>query len=110
MTLAKGRRTVTGRMNGLEAEYENLFLRAEPHGFEEITLVVGDGARYTPDFWTLGADDVLEFHEVKGHWREAAKVRIRVAARQYPQFRFMAFRCEKGVWTRERFGPEDVAA
>lgn len=109
MRHAKGRH-VPGRMNATEAEYERLFLGRAPHGYEEITLVLGDGARFTPDFWTLGPDDVLEFHEVKGHWREAAKVRIRVAASKYPQFRFLAFRCENGQWSRESFGPADVAA
>ena len=110
MRLARGRTKVADPRNGTEREYAALFLARRPHGFEEITLVIGDGARYTPDYWTLGDDDVLEFHEVKGHWREAAKVRIRAAALKYPQFRFLAIRHEKGQWVRESFGPGEVAA
>jgi hypothetical protein len=63
MRQAKGRRHVTGRMNGTEAEYARLFLGDRVWGFEAITLRLGDDCRYTPDFWVLGDDDVLEFHE-----------------------------------------------
>ena len=106
---AKARPRPKSPMNKLESDYEWTFLQHRPHGFEEITLALGGGARYTPDFWTLGDDDVLEFHEIKGHWREAAKVRIKVAAAKYPQFRFMAFRRVAKVWQVEHFGLEDAA-
>lgn len=107
MRKAKARR-VAGRMNGTEAEYAATFLTKKLHGFEEITLRIGDDCRYTPDFWVLADDDVLEFHEVKGFWRDDAKVKIRVAAEKYPQFRFLAWRRVKGTWQRETFGPEDL--
>jgi hypothetical protein len=112
---AKGRRHVPGKMNGLEEDYANTFLRGRYiHGFEEITLKLGDDCRYTPDFWVLGDDDVLEFHETKGRWMDDAKVKMKVAAEKYPQFRFMAFRKltkkEGGGWVRERYGPADLAA
>lgn len=107
---AKGRRHVAGQMNKLEAEFEQLFLRAKPHGFEQIKLRLADKTFYTPDFWSLDDDDVLLFSEVKGFWEEDARVKIKVAAEQYPQFRFRAWQRVKGVWTRERFGPEDIAA
>jgi hypothetical protein len=102
-------------MNGLEEEYANTFLRGRyTHGFEEITLKLGEDCRFTPDFWVLGDDDVLEFHEVKGRWMDDAKVKMKVAADKYPMFRFMAFRklkkSEGGGWVRERFGPADLAA
>ena len=106
--LARGRKA-TGRMNATEAEYERLFLGGKPHGFEEITLRLGDDCRLTVDFWVLGDDNVLEFHEVKGFWRDDAKVKLRVAAERYPHFRFKAFRREKGIWIPEHFGQEDAA-
>lgn len=111
MRLAKARR-VAGRMNQTEAEYERLFLGRNVHGFEEITLRLGDDCRYTPDFFVVADDGVLEFHECKGFWREDAKVKIRVAAEKYPMFRFRAFRKlpKGGGWERESFGPEDQAA
>ena len=108
----RGRAPAGTRMNGTEAEYEALFLGNRVHGFEELTFRLGDDCRYTPDFWTMGDDDVLELHEVKGHWEDAAKVKIRVAAERYPNFRFMAFRRltkkQGGGWEREHFGAEDV--
>lgn len=105
---AKGRRHVAGVMNKLEAEYEKLFLGSKPHGFEQIKLKLADKTYLTPDFWVLGDDDVLEFHETKGHWMDDARVKIKVAADQYPQFRFLAIRKDKSGWKMERFGPEDV--
>jgi hypothetical protein len=105
---AKARR-VAGRMNKTEAEYEKLFLSNKPHGFEEITLRLGDDCRLTVDFWVIGDDDVLELHEVKGFWRDDAKVKLRVAAEKYPWIRFKAFRKVKGQWQVEHFGLEDAA-
>ncbi len=109
---AKGRR-VAGRMNGLEADFAATFLGGKAHGFEDITLRLGEDCRYTPDFWFLGDGDVLTFAEVKGFWRDDARVKIRVAAERYPQFRFEAWRKqtrkEGGQWVRERFGLEDAA-
>ena len=113
MRVARGRQAAD-RMNKTEAEYAALFLGRRPHGFEEVTLRLGDDCRYTPDFWVLGDDDVLEFHEVKGRWEDDAKVKIRAAAERYPQFRFLAFRkrpkAQGGGWVRERFGPPDATA
>lgn len=38
----------------------------------------------------------MECHEVKGFWTDDAKVKIKVAAEQYP-FRFIAFKkCKLG--------------
>ena len=95
-------------MNKLEAEYERLFLGQKPHGYEEITLKLGDDCRLTVDFWVLGDDDVLEFHEVKGFWRDDAKVKLRVAAKLFPHFRFKAFRYVDKTWQVEHFGEEDA--
>ena len=110
--LAKARR-VAGRMNKLEAEFEFMFLRRRPHGFEELTFRLGDDCRYTPDFWSLDDDDVLALDETKGFWRDDAKVKIRVAAEKYPQFRWRAWRkqtkAQGGLWVRETFGQEDAA-
>jgi hypothetical protein len=52
---------------------------------------------YTPDFAVMNMDGVLEFVEVKGFWREAARVRIEVAAAAFP-FKFTVVKKAKGVW------------
>lgn len=70
--------------------------------YEAIRVRLGDSAFYGCDFAVVTAQDELEFHEVKGFWREAAKVRIRVASSLYP-FRFIAVQKTKGGWITEEF-------
>jgi len=47
----------------------------------------------------------LEFHEVKGFWRDDARVKIKTAAYQYPIFHFIAVtkvrKRDGGGWRRE---------
>lgn len=70
-------------------------------GFEAITLKLADGARYTPDFLVQTLND-LELHEVKGFFREAAKVRWKVAKGIYGgMFKFVLVRRIKGRWVFE---------
>lgn len=70
--------------------------------FEAIRLRLAEGAWYKPDFAMLDPGGHLVLHETKGHWREAAKVRIKVAAELYPFFRFTAVTRERakagGAW------------
>jgi hypothetical protein len=68
--------------------------------YEALRFKLGRGAWFKPDFAVLLADGTLELHEVKGHWREAARVRIKVAASMYP-FRFVVVRPDGESWTRE---------
>lgn len=70
--------------------------------YEAIKLRLADGAYYKPDYAVLMRDCLLELHEVKGFWREAARVRIKVAASIYP-FKFVAVKKVKGGWEREEF-------
>lgn len=61
-------------------------------------LRLADGSFYTPDFMVVTNDDMIELHEVKGFWREAAKVRIKVAAELFGIFRFLAVTKCAGDW------------
>ncbi len=94
------------RMNKWEAEYD-AELRVkwgagviQWYGFEAIKLRLADSTYYTPDFAVMDAGK-LEFHEVKGFWREDALVKFKVAAEKFP-FLFLALRkrkvCEGGGW------------
>ena len=71
-------------------------------------LLLGEGAWYTPDFRVVALDGVIEHHEVKGGFaREAAIVRLKVAADKHP-FRFFLVK-NKGstktpVWEILRVG------
>lgn len=74
--------------------------------FEGMRFRLADGAYYKPDFVALAHTGELMVYEVKGHWREAARLRIKVAADQHP-FRFMVVRRrlvkEGGGWAEECF-------
>jgi hypothetical protein len=102
----KARRT----MNRWEAEYaarlESMKLSGAVlwWGYETDSLKLADGARYTPDFHVILSSGQHEFHEVKGHWREAARVRIKVAADRYRMWaRFIAVTKRGGGWAVEEF-------
>lgn len=58
--------------------------------FGSFALRLARATFYHPDFMLLTSDGAIEFEEVKGHWEDDARVKIKVAARMYPQFRFRA--------------------
>ena len=100
-------------MNGTEARYAAHLEVMKRAGliadwrFERVRLKLGEGAWYTPDFLVVTHDGHLDLHEVKGSFfREAAKVRIKVAASLYPWFRFLVVRekREGGGWSEEEVG------
>lgn len=98
-----------GEMNRLEARYAEYLearrLAGEIHQwwFEALTLKLADDCRYTADFLVQLPDGTLELHETKGHWRDDAKVKVRLAAKLFP-FRIVAARWSKrGGWTWEEF-------
>lgn len=73
--------------------------------FEPITLRLASGAKYTPDFAVLTASGALEFHETKGGFiREAAMVRLKVAASLYP-FRFVLVQFVRGEQITKEIRP-----
>ena len=97
--------------SGLEEAYAD-FLGTLIHAeivlqwdYQPERLLLGDGAWYTPDFRVVTASQAVEFHEVKGHWREAARVRIKVAAGLHP-YVFRACTKPRGRgWQFECFTP-----
>lgn len=101
-----------GVLNGLESLYhDRLLVQVALNEIrfvlehESIALRIANGAQFRPDFPVIALDGVLEFHECKGFWREAARVRIKVAARAFPHFRFFGVRRIRGEWKWERFEP-----
>lgn len=111
---------ITG-MNATEAAYARNRLDADLHAgriaawaFEPERLRLshaklsgGQSAWYTPDFRVVGVDGIIEFHEVKGHWEEAAKVRIRVAADLHP-YRFVIVTASGSIRAGFSFALADV--
>jgi len=84
-----------GEMNGTERAYQDLldarFMAGEIlwYRFEGLKLRLADNTFYTPDFAVMVASGEMECHEVKGHWQDDARVKIKVASGLYP-FRFIA--------------------
>lgn len=95
-------------MNKTEAKYA-AYLEAQKlageilwWAFEAVKLRLADNTFYTPDFMVLPRSLSLEIHEVKGFWRDDARVKIKVAAEHFP-FRFYAITKAKDGWEREEF-------
>lgn len=66
--------------------------------YEALKIRVGIGAYYTPDWVAWRADGRVEIHEVKGFWREAAKVRWKAVQDRYRGFIFHSATIRGGVW------------
>ncbi len=87
-------------MNKLEARFADLLEARRKDGlirewrYEAVTLKLADDTRYTPDFFVVRSDGMVEFYETKGFFREDAAVKIKVAARQFP-FRFKLVKWSK---------------
>lgn len=81
-------------MNKTEAEFAR-YLEAQKQAgeilsyqFESITLKLANDTRYTPDFVVINKDLTITLYEVKGFWRDDARVKYQVAAEKFPYFRF----------------------
>lgn len=96
-------------MNKTEAAYAAILearrLAGEIHrwDFEPVKLRLADRTYYTPDFRVILANMEVEYHEVKGFWRDDARVKLKVAAEQHP-YRFVAVRLVHGQWQTEAIG------
>ena len=102
----------TVNMNKTEAAYFSL-LEADPEVelviFEGIKLRLGHKCFYTPDFLVVlrypSGRSQIECHEVKGFWRDDARVKIKAAAAKFYMLRFVAARLVKGRWEIEEIKP-----
>lgn len=105
-TRAKGRSlSKKDEMNRLEQSYA-MFLERDPNvvwvKWQPFKLRLADRTFYEPDFGVMKSDGVLEVHEVKGHWEDDARVKIKVAAETFP-FRFIAVQKVDAGWKFENF-------
>lgn len=105
--IPKGRGRVRQKgMNGLETAYDNLLqlqLKAGEliwYSYEALKFRLADSTFYTPDFIIMRKTLCIEVHEVKGHWEDDARVKIKVAAEHFP-FRFVGVTRSKGEWHYE---------
>lgn len=102
--VGKNAKRVARGMNAWEREYaRQLDLRislgdAVAWKFEAVKLRLADGAFYKPDFLVVLASGAIEFVEVKGHWREAAKVRFKIARELFAPIVFIAVTRDGDRW------------
>lgn len=68
-----------------------------------FNLRLADNTYYRPDFLAMDFDKGLEVHEVKGWWTDDALVKIKVAAEQFPIFKFIAVSYKKKQWEVREF-------
>jgi len=108
MPKARGPYTPVGRMNKTEAAYAGLLEDQRRTGvikwwaYEPCKLRLADKTTYTPDFMVVDGNDEIEFHEVKGFWRDDARAKIKIANELFP-FRFLAVTKSKTGWDYEEF-------
>lgn len=94
------------RMNKWEKAYaqklQGLLLAGKiaHFSYESSKLRLADATWYTPDFKVITIDDnglyALEYHEVKGHWEDDARVKFKVAADLHPEATFVAVTVQGG--------------
>lgn len=112
--LAKGRRRYTlGEMNKTEQAFADELEARKLDGelvwwaFEPFKLRLARLTTYSPDFAVMDTDGTITLYEVKGHWEDDARVKIKVAAERFWMFRFVAMkpRAKKhgGGWEAEEF-------
>lgn len=107
---ARGRTQHTpGAMNKLEQAYARHLDDRKLAGeilawwFEPVVLRLAPRTTLRVDFMVQVADGLVEFHEVKGHWEDDARAKVKIAAALYPLFRFLAVQRVKKVWQFEEF-------
>lgn len=102
-----------GNMNKLESSFAALLDsqvasgEIKCHSFEVFKVRIASaakGAWYTPDFCVVGIGGEITFYEVKGFWREAARLRVKVAADRTPWARFVVATRKRGEWNFEEVG------
>jgi len=94
----------TERAYAMKLEAERIDGTITTWRFEPLKFRIGKACFYTPDFEVVTKDGHLEYHEVKGRWMEDARVKIKVAASQYSDRRFVAVQWKKRVWVFEEIG------
>jgi len=82
--------------------------------YESVRLKLANGAWYKTDFFVMWNMENEDFHvsmlkptcyEIKGYMREAANVRIKVAADKYRCFKFVIVKWSGGAWVYDEVQP-----
>lgn len=105
-----GRMNLIERRRAMELEALKRAGAIDDWRFEAIKLTLADNTTYRPDFLIVHRETrSFRLEEVKGHWEDDARVKIKVAARMFPFFNFRALRprkkAEGGGWHTEDIKP-----
>lgn len=105
---------VAGKMNGLEKRYAQHLELLKTVGeiadwrFEPMKLRLAPKTYFDVDFMVRVIDGDahwIELHEVKGHWEDDARVKMKVAAAMFPWWAFKGVQWNKDAkdWKFEEF-------
>jgi hypothetical protein len=73
--------------------------------YEAVALRLGHDTRYHPDFLVILPGGVVQFEEVKGGYiRPLGRAKLMIAAKQFPEFRFVLCQKMAGEWTETEIG------
>lgn len=97
-------------MNKTETRFETDYMKPMRHAgeigeyrFEAITLKLGNGLRYTPDFSATNAAGKLVFWEIKGaRIEEDAIVKFKMAPTIFPEYEFYLCQWKGGEWVIQK--------
>lgn len=94
------------KLNKLERAYLCYLRSLKPAwiGIQNISLKLAADTRYTPDLWCL-LDSQLSAREIKGFMRDDARVKLMVAARQFPWISFILVTSKNGAWIHTEVKP-----
>lgn len=92
-------RKTTGEIR--EYRFEPMKLRLAPRTYFDVDFLV-----LARDSWPTMTDSYsVELHEVKGHWEDDARVKMKVAATMFPWWTFRGVQWDKTTnnWRYEEF-------
>lgn len=88
----------------LERDYANYLYglqlagEIQSYAYEAVRLQLAPKTTLTPDFLVVTKGGQVEFHETKGWAREDAMVKLKVAARLFPSWRFVLVTRVRREW------------
>jgi hypothetical protein len=91
----------TERLYAGELEKRRLTGHIKKWVFEGVKFRLADNTFYTPDFWVVDVRDYVTVYEIKGFWRDDARVKWKAIADLWPEFMWVAVRRVKGQWKEE---------
>ena len=93
----------TERLRAVELEAMKRSGQIAAWWYERWTFKLADDCRYTPDFVIQANDGALRVEEIKGFWRDDARVKLRLFVEQFGFPTNALTRSKSGGWDVETF-------